>query len=169
MGTVHFKAALFLAVASKWTYTQSFFAQFLIRSLTHTPIQPLLGQHCQTNVSRGLPTHTHTPSIRTLYLLDRFHRQLGRRYVVGQRMLVDVQRGQPQRHLRLQFRRKAFLRHIVAALHVQVVEGAQVALGQLGGRHRHECDAEEAAQLVRAGSGGYLLLDKKRAFCGWGF
>lgn len=90
------------------------------------------------------------------YLLDRFNRQLGRRNVVRQRVLVDVQSGQPERHLGLQFGCKALLRHIVAALHVQVVEGIQVALCQLRGGDRHEGHAEQAAQLVRTGSGGYL-------------
>lgn len=96
------------------------------------------------------------------YLLDRFHRQLGRRDVVRQRVLVDVQRGQPERHLRLQFGREALLRHIVAALHVQVVEGAEVALRQLRGGDRHEGHAEQAAQLVRTGPRGYLHVGTGR-------
>lgn len=71
-------------------------------------------------------------------------------------MLVDVQGGQPKGYVRLQLWGEALLRHVVAALHEQVVESVQVCLCDGRRRRWHKGNAEEAAQLVGARSRGDL-------------
>lgn len=90
------------------------------------------------------------------YSLHSLDRQLSRRDIIAERVLVHVQGRQSQRHVRLQLGREPLLRYVVAALQVQVVHGVEVLLRQLGGRCGHEGHAEQAAQLVGAGSCGYL-------------
>lgn len=78
----------------------------------------------------------------TAHSLDVLDVALGRRQIIRQDVLVDVQRGQSQGHFWLQFRGETLLRHVVAALHEQVVDGVQVGLGEGGRRRGHKGDAE---------------------------
>lgn len=55
---------------------------------------------------------------------------------------MDVQGGQPKRHIRLQFWGESFLGDVITALHEQVIEGIQVGLSDGGGRRWHKGNAE---------------------------
>lgn len=90
--------------------------------------------------------------------LDELDGELGGRKVVGQGVLVHVEGGQSEGQLWLQFRGEALLVDVVAALHVQVVQGVEVPLGQFGGGNGHEGDAEQATQLVSARTSGNLKI-----------
>lgn len=76
------------------------------------------------------------------HLLNILDVTLGRRHVIGQHVLVDVQGGQSECHLGLQLGRESLLDHVVTALHEQVVEGVHVGLGQVCSRSGHKGYAE---------------------------
>lgn len=63
---------------------------------------------------------------------------------------MDMQRGQHQRRVVLQFRCEPLLDYVVAALRVQVIQRVQVLLGEGGGRRRHERHSEQTPQFMGA-------------------
>ena len=71
-------------------------------------------------------------------------------------MLVDVKGGQPQGELVLELGGEPLLGHVVGALDVEILEGHRVRPQQLVRVGGDEGDAEQAAKVVRAGSGGDL-------------
>ncbi len=91
-----------------------------------------------------------------MHLLDGLDCDLGVGPVAGHHVLVHVERGQPQRQLVLELGREPLVHHVVAALHVQVLEGHGVGAQERERVARHERHPEQAAKVVRARPGGDL-------------
>lgn len=92
-----------------------------------------------------------------LYGLDR---ELRGGNIVRECVLVDVEGGQSQSSVVLEFGGESLLYHVVATLREEVVERRQVSLGQRSGRGRNESHPEEAPELVRSGSRSYLKVTR---------
>ena len=75
-------------------------------------------------------------------------------HFVGQGVLVHVQSSDAKSDIVFKLRREPFLHHVVAALHVEVVESARVPSQQIVGILGNERYPKQAAQVVGAGSSG---------------
>jgi len=85
--------------------------------------------------------------------LDVLDGELGLHFV-GQGVLVHVQSSDAKSDIVFKLRREPFLHHVVAALHVEVVESARVPSQQIVGILGNERYPKQAAQVVGAGSSG---------------
>lgn len=63
-------------------------------------------------------------------------------------MLMHVKCTEPKGHIRLQFRCKALLYDIVAALQEKIVKRVEVSLSKVGRCDGDKCYAKQAAKLV---------------------
>ena len=89
-------------------------------------------------------------------LLYRLDGELRRRDVIGERVLVDVERRQPDGGVVLEFRGEPLLDNVIAALRVQVIQRVEVPLSERSCGRRHEGHAEKTAEFVSPRARGDL-------------
>ena len=75
-------------------------------------------------------------------------------FLLRQHVLVHVQSSDAKSDIVFKLRREPFLHHVVAALHVEVVESVRVPSQQIVGILGNERYPKQAAQVVGAGSSG---------------